>query len=300
MAQGQADRVNYLMTRQAKVVAMTCTHAALKRREFLELAFQYDSLVMEESAQILEIETFIPMLLQARALNSPPTLLSSSKPAPKLTAAQKPTPLLCMRNFCALHSSWFAAGCLVFPLLRVCRLPFPQQKPEGGRSRLKRVVMIGDHHQLPPVVKNMAFQKYAHLDQSLFTRFVRLGTPYLELNAQVRQCSRLLLRLQNRNRWKLQRFCLWNLCGICCHTEGVLNPKTAVASPAWNLRRCPRLHRTALLPRESPCCLLEHEARAHALLWCWACRGGRGPAWRSCTTGATGSWATSPTSSPSQ
>lgn len=62
--QGQADRVNFLMTRQAKVVAMTCTHAALKRREFLQLAFQYDSLVMEESAQILEIETFIPMLLQ--------------------------------------------------------------------------------------------------------------------------------------------------------------------------------------------------------------------------------------------
>jgi len=123
LLKGQADRVNFLMTRQAKVVAMTCTHAALKRREFLELAFQYDSLVMEESAQILEIETFIPMLLQ---------------------------------------------------------------KPEGGRSRLKRVVMIGDHHQLPPVVKNQAFQKYAHLDQSLFTRFVRLGTPYLELNAQGR------------------------------------------------------------------------------------------------------------------
>lgn len=47
------------------------------------------------------------------------------------------------------------------------------------------MVLIGDHHQLPPVVKNMAFQKYSHLDQSLFTRFVRLGTPYLELNAQV-------------------------------------------------------------------------------------------------------------------
>ena len=48
------------------------------------------------------------------------------------------------------------------------------------------MTLIGDHHQLPPVVKNMAFQKYSHLDQSLFTRFVRLGTPYLELNAQVR------------------------------------------------------------------------------------------------------------------
>jgi len=76
--------VNYLMTKQAKVVAMTCTHAALKRRDFLQLAFQYDSLVMEESAQILEIETFIPMLLQARApknhLEMP--LLLGERPGP--------------------------------------------------------------------------------------------------------------------------------------------------------------------------------------------------------------------------
>ena len=66
--QGQADRVNYLMTKQAKIVAMTCTHAALKRREFLELGFKFDNLLMEESAQILEIETFIPMLLQVAML----------------------------------------------------------------------------------------------------------------------------------------------------------------------------------------------------------------------------------------
>lgn len=46
--------------------------------------------------------------------------------------------------------------------------------------------MIGDHHQLPPVVQNMAFQKYSRLDQSLFSRFVRLGTPYVELDAQGR------------------------------------------------------------------------------------------------------------------
>ena len=60
------------------------------------------------------------------------------------------------------------------------------QKTEDGHSRLKRVVLIGDHHQLPPVVKNLAFQKYCNMDQSLFTRFVRLGTPYVELNAQGR------------------------------------------------------------------------------------------------------------------
>ncbi|CAN6697109.1 unnamed protein product [Malus baccata var. baccata] len=118
-----ADRANYLMTKQAKIVAMTCTHAALKRKDFLELGFKYDNLLMEESAQILEIETFIPMLLQ---------------------------------------------------------------RQEDGYARLKRCILIGDHHQLPPVVKNIAFQKYSHMDQSLFTRFVRLGIPYIELNAQGR------------------------------------------------------------------------------------------------------------------
>ena len=66
------------------------------------------------------------------------------------------------------------------------------QRQEDGVSRLKRVILIGDHHQLPPVVKNMAFQKYSHLDQSLFTRFVRLGTPYVQLNAQVPSPFKLL------------------------------------------------------------------------------------------------------------
>jgi superfamily I DNA and/or RNA helicase len=61
--------------------------------------------------------------------------------------------------------------------------------------------MIGDHHQLPPVVKNMAIQQYSHLDQSLFTRFIRLGTPYIELNAQVGGCAVRLIGV------------LWARCG---------------------------------------------------------------------------------------
>ena len=40
LLKGQADRVNYLVTKHAKVVAMTCTHAALKRRDFLKLGFR--------------------------------------------------------------------------------------------------------------------------------------------------------------------------------------------------------------------------------------------------------------------
>ncbi|CAG8442045.1 1306_t:CDS:10 [Diversispora eburnea] len=107
------DRANYLLTKEAKIIAMTCTHAALK----------YDNVVMEEAAQILEVETFIPLLLQ---------------------------------------------------------------ETEDGRSRLKRVILIGDHNQLPPVVKNMAFQQYGNMEQSLFTRFVRLGVPTIDLDSQGR------------------------------------------------------------------------------------------------------------------
>ncbi|XP_072313298.1 RNA helicase aquarius isoform X2 [Eucyclogobius newberryi] len=117
------DRSKYLLVKEAKIIAMTCTHAALKRHDLVELGFKYDNILMEEAAQILEIETFIPLLLQ---------------------------------------------------------------NPEDGFSRLKRWIMIGDHHQLPPVIKNMAFQKYSNMEQSLFTRFVRLGVPTVDLDAQGR------------------------------------------------------------------------------------------------------------------
>jgi intron-binding protein aquarius len=117
------DRIHYLLVKEAKVIAMTCTHAALKRKDLVELAFKYDNVLMEESAQILEIESFIPLMLQ---------------------------------------------------------------NPQDGYNQLKRVIMIGDHHQLPPVVQNMAFQKYSNMEQSLFARFVRLRVPTVQLDAQGR------------------------------------------------------------------------------------------------------------------
>ncbi|XP_018334120.1 RNA helicase aquarius [Agrilus planipennis] len=117
------DRSKYLLVKEAKIIAMTCTHAALKRKELVDMGFKYDNILMEEAAQILEIETFIPLLLQ---------------------------------------------------------------NPEDGYNQLKRWIMIGDHHQLPPVIKNMAFQKYSNMEQSLFTRLVRLGVPTVELDGQGR------------------------------------------------------------------------------------------------------------------
>jgi intron-binding protein aquarius len=49
---------------QAQIVAMTCTHAAIARSHLTELGFHYDNLIMEEAGQLMEIETFVPILLQ--------------------------------------------------------------------------------------------------------------------------------------------------------------------------------------------------------------------------------------------
>ncbi|KAF4661577.1 hypothetical protein FOL47_006627 [Perkinsus chesapeaki] len=132
------DRGIYLLTTHAKIVAMTCTHAALVRDTLLKLSFQYDNIVMEEAGQVLEIETFIPMLLQKKS------------------------------------------------------------SVDSKSSRLKRVVLIGDHQQLPPVVKNRAFQRYGRLDQSLFARFVRLKSPTVNLDMQ----GRTRPSIANLYRWR--------------------------------------------------------------------------------------------------
>ena len=97
----------------------------LKRSDFLDLNFKYDTVVFEEAAQILEIESFIPLALQ-------------------------------------------------------------RAKDIDGHARLKRVVMIGDHNQLPPVVKNQTFSKFCHMDQSCFSSLVRSGVPNIVLDAQGR------------------------------------------------------------------------------------------------------------------
>ena len=34
------DRTNYLLVKEAKIIAMTCTHAALRRKDFVELSFK--------------------------------------------------------------------------------------------------------------------------------------------------------------------------------------------------------------------------------------------------------------------
>ncbi|KAF2432838.1 intron-binding protein aquarius [Tothia fuscella] len=60
----EKDKANYLLTKEARIIAMTATHAAMRRQEIADLGFHYDNVIMEESAQITEIENFIPLALQ--------------------------------------------------------------------------------------------------------------------------------------------------------------------------------------------------------------------------------------------
>ncbi|KAF4628114.1 hypothetical protein G7Y89_g10039 [Cudoniella acicularis] len=117
------DRSNYLLTNEARIIAMTSTHAAMRRQEIASLGFHYDNVIMEEAAQITEIENFIPLALQ---------------------------------------------------------------NPNNGEMPLQRVVLCGDHFQNSPVIQNLAFRQYANLEQSLFSRLVRLGVPVINLDQQGR------------------------------------------------------------------------------------------------------------------
>ncbi|KAI1769078.1 P-loop containing nucleoside triphosphate hydrolase protein [Hypoxylon sp. FL1150] len=117
------DKANYLLTNEARIIAMTSTHAAMRRTEIASLGFHYDNVVMEEAAQITEVESFIPLAMQ---------------------------------------------------------------KPKDGQMALQRVVLCGDHYQNSPVIQSLAFRHYANLEQSLFSRFVRLGIPVITLDQQGR------------------------------------------------------------------------------------------------------------------
>jgi intron-binding protein aquarius len=58
------DQANHLLVNEARIIAMTTTHAAMRQSEIAGLGFHYDTLIMEEAAQVTEIESFIPCAMQ--------------------------------------------------------------------------------------------------------------------------------------------------------------------------------------------------------------------------------------------
>lgn len=124
LLRGASQRGDLLLTKQARIIAMTATHASLVRAKLVKVGFSYDNLVVEEAAQMLDVETFVPLVMQKANV--------------------------------------------------------------GESPRLKRVCLIGDHNQLPPVVKNLAINRFSNFSQSLFTRLIQLGATAVHLDVQGR------------------------------------------------------------------------------------------------------------------
>ncbi|GMF64727.1 unnamed protein product [Phytophthora lilii] len=132
LLQTPRQRGDMYLIHHARIIAMTCTHAALNYSKLKDLGLTFGSLIMEEAAQVSELDSFVPLLLAC-----------SKKPGS------------------TTHESANSLG-------------------------LKRVVLMGDAKQLPPVVTSLALKTYAHFDQSLFTRLLRLGVPHIVLDRQGR------------------------------------------------------------------------------------------------------------------
>ncbi|CAI5722873.1 unnamed protein product [Peronospora farinosa] len=141
LLQTPRQRGDMYLIHHARIVVMTCSHVALNYSRLANLGLRFGSLIMEEAAQVSELNSLVPLLL------------ACSK---KAGSSDK-----------------------------MC-------------SGLKRVVLLGDAKQLPPAVKSLALKNYAHFDQSLFTRFLRLGVPPIVLDSQ--GCSRS--ELADIYRWR--------------------------------------------------------------------------------------------------
>ncbi|KAI9915112.1 hypothetical protein PsorP6_007511 [Peronosclerospora sorghi] len=137
LIQTRPQRGDLYLIHHARIVAMTCTHAALNYNKLATLGLKFSSLIMEEAAQISELDSFVPLLL----------------------ACSKKSDLI--------------------------------EDDDNTCSGLKRLVLMGDTKQLPPVVKSLALKHYAHYDQSLFARLLRLGVPHIVLDRQGRSRSKL-------------------------------------------------------------------------------------------------------------
>lgn len=64
LVRSSRPRCEYMLASEARIVAMTCTHAAIARQRLIESGFYFDTLVIEEAGQVLELESFIPLFLQ--------------------------------------------------------------------------------------------------------------------------------------------------------------------------------------------------------------------------------------------
>ena len=123
----QQERKNYIISTQSKILAFTSTYSAINRQKLLDLNLSYETVLMEESGQISEIESFIPLTLQ--------------------------------KNL----------------------------------DKIKRVILLGDENQLPPIVKSQSIRTQCLYHLSLFNRLLKSGYKnIITLNQQGRARSEIV------------------------------------------------------------------------------------------------------------
>ena len=130
------DRSQFLLTCQARVVAMTSTGLSAQREMLLAQGFQYTNVIVEDCGQMLDFETFLA----------------------------------------------FAA--------------------QQDSSKVERIVLVGDHAQLPAVVTNRWVSETSNFSQSMLTRFHRLG------------CQTVVLETQARSRPSIASLWTWTYPGL--------------------------------------------------------------------------------------
>ncbi|CRG95233.1 P-loop containing nucleoside triphosphate, putative [Plasmodium gallinaceum] len=70
-------------------------------------------------------------------------------------------------------------------------LPLLLQENRYHKSKLKRIIFVGDSNQLPPIIKNKYIKNFSNYEQSLYKRFLRLEIPSIYLNEQGRMRNEL-------------------------------------------------------------------------------------------------------------
>ncbi|KAJ6262816.1 hypothetical protein Dda_1373 [Drechslerella dactyloides] len=119
------DKTSYLLSTEARIIAMTTTYAAIKRDEIVRQGFRYDNIVMEEAAQVTEIETFIPLTLQKNTGDGSPIkrIVLCGDHLQNAPVVQNTA----LRNFANMEQSLFA---------RLTRLGVPTTRlDKQGRAR---------------------------------------------------------------------------------------------------------------------------------------------------------------------
>lgn len=205
-------KANYMLVKQARVIVMTATYASMNRQEIVDMGFHYDNVVVEEAAQLTEIETLMLLTLQKDIPSSIRGGFSEVYGEKEEEMAEKSEnennqeqeqdvneeedeEVGGFSGVAGIDRNGPKSGKIkqFFGTAGESNAHGDTNVVSENKSniisvnnRITRVVLIGDDRQNAPIIKNSTLRSYSKLDQSLFGRLVRLNTPLVVLDTQGR------------------------------------------------------------------------------------------------------------------